>query len=167
MATYGELAERLDITVHTPNEQVFGRLLGEYDITIWFHPGYPERVGDQEIAGQLGKLSRLLFAARAAGLRRIEIETLGAPWQPRKSERREEFERRYADIAVTESSPDGSVSVSVVGLSSFAWTIAPGSVDRLGTDGLGQVATDLANRVVAALRDAVRQLNVEVFHQHG
>lgn len=167
MTTYAELAERMEVEVCTPNEQLFARLRGRYDVTITISPGFVERAGDAETETQLGRLSRLLFMHRADKVNKIKITTLGAPLSHRETERDLEFQRRYAELTVTESSTDGSVSLTVVGLSSWSWTIAHGSAAQHGSERIAAAATDVANKITRRLADEVRRLKVEAYHNHG
>lgn len=167
MATYNQLADRIDLEVCTRNEQLFARLRGRFDVTVTIVPGYAERAGDTETAAQLDRLSRLLFAHRAERLNRIGNETLEPLSTHRHSAKDTEFERRYAEITVTESAADGAVGLTVVGLSRWSWTIEPGTVERLGSEGVAEHVTDIANRVVRRLADEVHRLKIDVFHSHG
>ncbi|MCD4535797.1 hypothetical protein LRP67_17040 [Nocardioides sp. cx-169] len=166
MTTYPEAAARIELEVMTPNEQLFGRLRGKYDVTITIAPGFAERAGDRETAVQLGRLCRLIFLHRAQRLRRVEEETMqpGPPEPP--SAKDLEFQRRYEELTVSETSSDGTMTLTVVGLSNWTWDIASGTVDRRGSDGVAANATEVANAVALRLADEVRKLNIRVYHNH-
>ncbi|GEP36708.1 hypothetical protein NPS01_03710 [Nocardioides psychrotolerans] len=166
MTTYPEAAARIDLEVMTPNEQLFGRLRGKYDVTITIAPGYAARAGDRETAVQLGRLCRLIFVHRAERLQRIEEQTMqpGAP-EP-ETEKDHEFARRYEQLSVSETSSDATMTLTVVGLSTWSWEIAPGTADRRGSDGVAASATEVANAVALRLADEVRLLNIRVYHDH-
>lgn len=166
MTTYGEEAAKIDITVHSKNEQVFARIRGEYDVTIWITAGYLERAGEYEVATRLGMVSRLLFAHRGAALKQVQNKTMGVPSSPSRASRNAEYQERYEEIWHTEASADGSVVCSCLGLHTWTWELQPGVADRMSSDELGVVATDVANRMVQGLRVAVADLNREVLHGH-
>ena len=68
VSPFGRAMDSLHVTAYTPNEQVFGGLSGWYDVRIGIAPGYAERVGDSEIAAQLTRLARILFAERTRAI---------------------------------------------------------------------------------------------------
>lgn len=167
MTTYPEAAARLHLEVCTPNEQLFARLRGKYDITIAIAPGYAERVGDAETATQLGRLSRLLFLHRADRLRRLDNEIL-EPGSPRpETERDREFARRYEGITVAETSADGTVGLTAIGLTHWTWGITRGTAELYGGQHIATAATEVANKVALQLAEDVRRLKVAVYHDHG
>lgn len=167
MTTYPEAAARVELEVSTPNEQLFARLQGKYDITIHIAAGFAERAGEQETATQLGRLCRLLFLHRADRLNRVKEEVMQpGPARPPKPED-VEFEKRYELLAATETSNDGSMSLTTVALSSWAWKIRRGTIESVGSGGVAERATEVANKMAFRLAEEVRQLKVDVYHRHG
>lgn len=168
LPTRQDLTASIDITVATPNDQLFARLRGKYDVTITIRPGFVERAGDPETEVQLGRLCRLLFLHRADRLNRIDAELMDTiPRPPRQLGPRDlEFERRYEQIGVTETSSDGSLSLHVVGMQSWVWEVQPGTTARQTSEQVAHSATEVANRMALRLADEVRKLTIEVFHDH-
>ena len=72
----GRAIEAMRVSATTPNGQVTGEVTGWYDVRITFAPGYPERVGEAELAAQVQRLARLLFAARMAAYNHLVEEHL-------------------------------------------------------------------------------------------
>ncbi|RYB93171.1 hypothetical protein EUA93_01645 [Nocardioides oleivorans] len=166
MPVLNEELQRHPVDVSTPNGQLFAHLRWPDQIEITIDPGFAERRGDQETGEQLSRLARLLFAARAATYEGVKKQVL-EPNVPHIERPRDiAYREAYEKLAVEASSNDGSVSVTCVGLQFWTVTVAPGSADRIGTSGIAQAATEAANKVVAELRQAVRDLRHETYKNH-
>lgn len=159
--------DNLELRVALPNEQVLAELHGRRRVTVTILPGHAERVGEQELSGQLARLARLLFAHRAAAFQRLNKEYLGTETMQRPPRPQdEEFRRAYEALAVSGSSRDGSVTCTTLGMEHWTVDIEPGSVARLGSSGLAQATTEAANELVENALAAVRQTRHDVYAKH-
>lgn len=147
VSEFGRAMDAMHIDVSTPNGQLFASVRGWYDVHIGIYPGYAERVGDRETAHQLTQLVRLLCVARQRRYHALVEEYLSPPPGP-ESARSRAFRERQDQTTVTGRSADGAVTFTTTGLSSFDCRLEPGSVDRLGSEGVAKDATEAANLAI-------------------
>ncbi len=156
----GVLADRmaeLDVRVASRNEQIFARTRGSRSVEVTILPGYAERAGEAEVAAQLARVARVLFAQRAAAVARIRDDVL----QPDRARlpRAEDagFRRAYEGLTVTGRSASGAVTVTAIGLAQWVVELRPGAAG-LGNQVLSAEVTEAANRLIAAAYPAVTDL---------
>ena len=107
VSSLGQAIDAMHVTAVTPNGQVTGEVTGWYDVRVGFAAGYPERAGEVELALQVQRLARLLFAARMAAYDRIVEEHLPQPVLPVTDQ-----DRAYDDdVASLESSGSSAVAI--------------------------------------------------------
>lgn len=121
----------LDVTVSTPDDQAFGRVRGRTEVSIWFAPGWYARADDAEVARQLQRLGRLLFAARTREYYRLRSQAFRRT-VTREAAPTTEQDRRYveqrASLVAQASALDGRFRVSATGMAHWAVQLAPGTV---------------------------------------
>jgi hypothetical protein len=153
----GRAIDAMHVTATTPNDQVVGEVTGWYDVRITFAAGYPERAGEVELALQVQRLARLLFAARMAAYQQIVEEHLPQPVLPVTDQDRS-YDDDVARLESTGSSADGSVHISGVAMTQWAVQIRPGLVDGIGGDAVAARVTEAANAFVRDRVAGVRRL---------
>ncbi|MCW2792704.1 MAG: hypothetical protein JWO76_1802 [Nocardioides sp.] len=163
MAILSEAVRSMRVSVSTPNGQVLGEVRGRYEVVVRFEPGYAERVGETELAGQVQRLGRLLFAHRAAAYEELKRAILQPSRSPRPRPGGETYERAYDALSVTGESRDGSVHVTVGGLRSWVVHIDPGAIERLGGEGVARATSEAANDLVARVVTEIKRLRLEHF----
>ena len=157
VSSLGQAVDAMHVSASTPNGQVTGEVTGWYDVRVTFAPGYPERVGEEELALQVQRLARLLFAARMAAYDRIVEEHLPQPVLPVTDQDRA-YDADVARLESTGASADGSVHISGVAMALWAVRIRPGLVDGVGGDRVAQLVTEAANACVRDRVAGVRRL---------
>lgn len=164
-----DLADRLEsmvVKVSTPNGMVFGESRAERSVRISFAPGYYERTGTTEMASQLSRLARLMFAeTRAEHYRQVSqahemVVTRGATPVTRRDH---EYQEELAKLVVEGASTDGSVSVTAVGMSSFVISIRPGVVGVVSEASFAQLASEAGTRLVEDQIQKVAKLRWDVY----
>ena len=153
----GRAVEATQVSATTPNGQLTGEVTGWYDVRITFADGYPERVGETELAAQVRRLARLLFAARMATYNRLVEEHLPQPVLPLSDQDRA-YEEDVAALESTGESSDGSVRISGVAMTHWAVHIRPGLVDGVGGERVAVLVTEAANTFVRDQVAGVRRL---------
>lgn len=147
VSEFGRAMDTMQVEVSTPNGQLFASVRGWYDLHIGILPGFAERAGDRETAHQLTQLARLLCAARQRRYHQLIEEHLSPPVGP-MSERARAFRERQDQTTVSGRSADGAVTFTTTGLTTFDCSVEPGSVDRLGSEGIAKDAAEAANLAV-------------------
>jgi hypothetical protein len=153
----GQAIDAMHVTAATPNGQVTGEVTGWYDVRVMFAPGYPERAGELELALQVQRLARLLFAARMAAYASIVEEHLPQPVLP-VTEQDRAYDDDVARLESTGSSADGSVHISGVAMTQWVVQIRPGLVDGIGGEAVAGRVTEAANAFVHDRVAGVRRL---------
>ncbi len=153
----GRAIEAMHVSATTPNGQVTGEVTGWYDVRITFAPGYPERVGEAELAAQVQRLARLLFAARMAAYNHLVEEHLPQPVLPVTDQDRA-YDDDVAALESTGASADGSVRISGVAMTQWVVHIRPGLVDGVGGERVAALVTEAANAFVRDRVAGVRRL---------
>jgi hypothetical protein len=157
VSSLGQAVDAMHVTVSTANGQVTGEVTGWHDVRVTFAPGYPERVGEEELALQVQRLARLLFAARMAAYNEIVEAHLPQPVLP-VTDRDRAYDADVARLESTGSSVDGSVHVSGVAMTQWVVRIRPGLVDGFGGDRVAQLVSEAANAFVRDRVAGVRRL---------
>jgi hypothetical protein len=153
----GRAVEAMRVTASTPNGQVTGEVAGWYAVRIDFAPGYPERAGEVELALQVQRLARLLFAARMAAYDKIVAEHLPQPVLP-VTEQDRAYDDDVASLESTGSSADDSVTIAGVAMTQWVVHIRPGLVDGVGGERVAGLVTEAANAFVRDRVAGVRRL---------
>ncbi|WP_151083234.1 hypothetical protein [Nocardioides cynanchi] len=153
----GRAIEAMHVSATTPNGQVAGEVNGWYDVRITCAAGYPERVGEAELAAQVERLARLLFAARMATYNRLVEEHLPQPVLPLSDQDRA-YEEDVSALASTGESSDGSIRISGVAMTHWTVHIRPGLVDGVGGERVAALVTEAANAFVRDRVAGVRRL---------
>ncbi|MDX6360162.1 MAG: hypothetical protein QOH37_3216 [Nocardioidaceae bacterium] len=153
----GRAIEAMHVSATTPNGQVVGEVTGWYDVRITFADGYPERVGEAELALQVQRLARLLFAARMSAYHAIVEEHLPQPVLPVTDQDRA-YEADVERLESTGQSGDGSVRISGIAMTQWAVHIRPGLTDGVGGARVAELVTEAANAFVRDRVAGVRRL---------
>ncbi|CAN5529353.1 hypothetical protein BH11ACT8_BH11ACT8_21420 [soil metagenome] len=153
------------VTVHTPNEQVFGSATGQRDVQVWFAPGHYQRVATGKLAEELATLARLLMVAGLRDNARITAAVTGHDLTERVplGRRAEAYDRFLRELTVEAASDDGTVSVTAVGQLSFVVRIEPGTLDRVPQEVFEASCGQAATRLVAETEIAAARARWETF----
>lgn len=123
--------DSLDVTVSTPDERAFGRVRGRTTVAVWFAPGWYDRASDTDVARQLQRLGRLLFAARMKEYYRLrslafrrQVTREAAPTSPQDRE----YVGRRESLVAEASGLDGRFRVSTTGMQGWTVEVEPGTV---------------------------------------
>lgn len=160
MTSFAERVAELRVTASTPNEQVSGELRGG-EVSVAIAHGYAERVGEAELEQQLQRLARLLFAQRSHAYNRIVQDLLqpSTSFQPREEDA--PYYEDYAAMTVSESSFDGTVTVTQVGLEHWSVSIQRGTVARCGGQHITRAVAEAASALVEETISTIRALNTK------
>ena len=158
------IAERMDamrLAGTSNDEQVRAVLHGQYDARFSIAPGHAERVGEQRLAEQLGQAARSLFNQRAAEIARIKRSAGGLASRAAYRLQDEAFFSDLERVALEVPSTDRSVTLYATGLKHFTFTIAAGSIARIGSDGIVAAADEIVRLFVPQAVAEIRRLRRE------
>lgn len=162
MTSFSERVAELRVTASTPNEQVSGEIRGD-EVSVTIAHGYAERVGETELEQQLQRLARLLFAQRSHAYNRIVQDLLQPSASPHRREEDRAFYEDYEAMTVSETSYDGAVTVTQVGLEHWSVSIQRGTVARGGGQHIARAVAEAATALIEETISTVRALNAKHF----
>ena len=149
VSPFGRAVDAMRVRVHTPSEQVFAGIDGWYDVWVSVAAGHGERVGEARLEAEIGQVARLLFAARTREYYRLyELHLRADPLALRRN--RERIHDAFESRSASGRSPGGEVELFTVGMQSFTVSIAPGTLDRLGSHGVGEACTHAGRALMDA-----------------
>lgn len=154
------------VEVTSPSGGAVVRMVGDSDISLWLDPGWYARVAVSDLERDLAGAARLVYVertrsyydtwSRVAGHRIDPVRTPVSPEQ-------ETYLEGLKEIPAHGESYGGRVSLSMIGLSSFAVRIGGGVLDELDAASFAEVAREAA---LACFADHVRgwqRLHFEVY----
>ena len=150
MNALNERIESSTVSVHTPNELVFGEARGEREVRVWFAPGHHQQVSTRKLEDELATLARLLFVA-GVGEHGVALkEATGRTFinRPMIGRRDVAYVERLETLAAEGRSDDGTVQVTSVGQVSYAVPIVPGTLDRAPQQTFEASCGQAANRLL-------------------
>lgn len=161
----GDALAATTVTVHTPNEQVFGSVVGLRDVRVWFAPGYYQRTAATVLEQNLAALAKLLFVAGVRERGRVSTEVSGQEFTRRivLGHRAETYDAFLRDLTVEVVSADGSLTVTAVGQSSYAVRITPGTLERVPQEVFEASCGEVATRLVAETEVLAARARWETF----
>jgi hypothetical protein len=138
---YGELLDRMVITVTSPDGNIRATINNAVHVDVEFLPGAFPRYDEYRLGQQLARLGVNTFIGfkrgrteayrRSYGLSAEEAERAGQPsTDPRRLRYEEELDRLRGEGRST----GGVIHVSTIGMLRWAVEIRPGSIHRLGEE---------------------------------
>jgi hypothetical protein len=153
------------VEVSSPDAQIFARLSGQDDVTLWFAPGVYVRYDEHRLAHQLGRLATLLWVASRQAYQRAWSEATGTPASSRgpQETRRRDFRQAQLALTVTGISPYGFVTVYSAGLLSWEVDLREGTCRQLSEQEFVQETLDAARMLLDDYFAKTHRLKDEYF----
>jgi hypothetical protein len=160
-----EWPDPMVVEVSSPDRQIFARLSGEDDVTLWFAPGAYLRYDERQLAHQLARLATLLWVAYQQAYQRAWSEPTGTPAPTRGPQDavRRAFRQEQLELAVAGVSPYGFVTVRSVGLLTWEVDIREGTPRQLSEQEFLQEALDAARMLLDDYFAQTHRLKDEYF----
>lgn len=149
-------ADRLDamvVSASAPGGGVHGELRGSR-AGVYFSSGYYEQASEQELAGRLEQLARLLWAERTRFYRQAVQDAGG--WIA--DDDTPDFLEERTRLTATGASPDGRITVTVRGMTTWTVKIADGTLRALDESAFEQALAVAVARLTSDQNHKIAEL---------
>lgn len=165
-STVANPIDDLEVVASTPDEQVYARIRGRRELTVWLAPGYYDRATEADLTWQLSRLGRLLFASRMREYYRLRSLAFGrtvTKEPPPTSARDHAYVERREDLLATGTSPDGRIRLSATGMKEWSVQIAAGTHQALDEHAFCAAVTTAGNALIEDQFTQIARLKADVY----
>jgi hypothetical protein len=165
----GVVADRLDAMVvqaEAPGGRISAKLRDRTQVELSFEPGSYRHLDERWLERQLAAVAALLWAGRMKVYHAARSEAFGMPLtgeSPPATARDREYDVALEGLVAEGRAADGSVSVSVRGMRSWAVHIAPGTLQRLDEDAFVERVRAAAAALIQDQFAQVAQLKQRIY----
>lgn len=166
MPRFGELMDRLTVTVRSPDGKIVGHLANRTHVRIEFLADSYYEYDRQSLERQLASLGKLLWVGRRRGSLRALSEVVGyevTGREERVSDDSKEYDQRLRELELGGQSIDGHIRILCTGWQDWAFEIEDDALEELSE---GQFLSELDSAVRDLLTDNAEQvsaLKAEIF----
>ena len=149
--SFAEVWNKTEITVASPNEQIFVTILGRVDITVRFAPGYYERADADQLRKQLVEVTRAGVRGYVAAYWRLRSERVGHHVERRREPLTTQdavYQRGFEELYAEGSSADGLLSCGMIGMREYTVTFQPSVLGRLDAVAFERAAGEAATAML-------------------
>lgn len=162
MTAFTDRLDAMVVAASAPGGGVHGELRGS-QLSIYFSAGFYDRTDENDLARRLEQLARLLWAERTRYCRQAVQDAGGWPVSRPEDDDDRTFEEERERLTATGESPDGRITVSVRGMTTWTVTIAPGTLRSLDEAAFGRTAAIVADRLMSDQSRQILRLRGRVY----